>query len=255
MHRKKGTNIPGNTHTNSHSHSNTNNNTILTSNKITNIDGSVTTQNINNNNNINIYNNNYNNNNRYKTKRINDDDIKNNENKNRNNNIHAGLMGSLQTQERLKQLKMMKVGPLPNKSKSQSRINNQNPRNGSLYSKNKQNNHRRMYSKQPKKRHSMVPVVSDLKKYDIKRRNDIINNNIKNTRNNGNNKPSLPGIGQLNLNINIPKQKKRITYNINGEKFILFDYYRPVKILGTGAYAVVVEAIDKRTGQKVITIY
>ncbi|ETO07515.1 mitogen-activated protein kinase 6 [Reticulomyxa filosa] len=82
------------------------------------------------------------------------------------------------------------------------------------------------------------------------------------------------------------KSKKKIAYRINGEKFVLYDYYQPVKKLGQGAYAVVMyvaiftlsfvlvsplfllfhdtgmyicmdvcnthrEAVDTRTGQKV----
>lgn len=32
---------------------------------------------------------------------------------------------------------------------------------------------------------------------------------------------------------------KRVPYRIKGEKFVVFDYYQPVRILGHGAYAVV----------------
>ena len=35
------------------------------------------------------------------------------------------------------------------------------------------------------------------------------------------------------------KPKKKITYKLNGEKFVIYDYYKPTKILGKGAYAVV----------------
>jgi len=47
------------------------------------------------------------------------------------------------------------------------------------------------------------------------------------------------------------KKKKRVPYRLKGEKFEVFDYYQPTKILGHGAYAVVCEAIDLRNGQKV----
>merc|ERR1719361_2695952 len=47
------------------------------------------------------------------------------------------------------------------------------------------------------------------------------------------------------------KSKKKITYKLNGEKFVIYDYYKPQKILGKGAYAVVIEALDTRTGQSV----
>lgn len=35
------------------------------------------------------------------------------------------------------------------------------------------------------------------------------------------------------------KPKKKITYKLNGERFVIYDYYTPKKILGKGAYAVV----------------
>jgi len=46
-------------------------------------------------------------------------------------------------------------------------------------------------------------------------------------------------------------RRKKIAYRINGEKFVVFDYYKPSKKIGQGAYAVVIEATDTRTGQKV----
>lgn len=54
------------------------------------------------------------------------------------------------------------------------------------------------------------------------------------------------------------KKKKRIrteprmqSYKIKGEKFTVFEYYEPQRILGHGAYAVVCEALDTRSGKKV----
>jgi len=44
---------------------------------------------------------------------------------------------------------------------------------------------------------------------------------------------------------------KKVPYRIKGEKFLVYDYYQPIKILGHGAYAVVCEAKDLRNGQKV----
>jgi len=49
----------------------------------------------------------------------------------------------------------------------------------------------------------------------------------------------------------ILKKKKKVTYRLNNEKFVVYDYYQITKVLGQGAYAVVAEAIDKRNGQKV----
>merc|ERR1719229_2106636 len=45
-------------------------------------------------------------------------------------------------------------------------------------------------------------------------------------------------------------KKKRVTYTIKGEKFILYDYYSPTKIIGKGAYASVCEAYNKKTQEK-----
>jgi len=47
------------------------------------------------------------------------------------------------------------------------------------------------------------------------------------------------------------KPKKKITYKLNGEKFVIYDYYKPTKILGKGAYAVVIGATDERNNQTV----
>merc|ERR1719189_1690608 len=47
------------------------------------------------------------------------------------------------------------------------------------------------------------------------------------------------------------KFKKKITYKLNGEKFVIYDNYKPIKILGKGSYAVVIECIDQRTNQSV----
>lgn len=54
------------------------------------------------------------------------------------------------------------------------------------------------------------------------------------------------------------KKKKRTrteprmqSYKIKGEKFTVFEYYEPQRILGHGAYAVVCEALDTRSRKKV----
>jgi len=46
-------------------------------------------------------------------------------------------------------------------------------------------------------------------------------------------------------------KRKRIPFRIKGEKFVLYDYYTPTRILGKGAYACVCEAINKKTGKTV----
>ena len=43
----------------------------------------------------------------------------------------------------------------------------------------------------------------------------------------------------------------KIQYRVRNEIFVLYDYYQPVKILGSGADAVVCEAVDTRNGNKV----
>jgi mitogen-activated protein kinase 1/3 len=47
-----------------------------------------------------------------------------------------------------------------------------------------------------------------------------------------------------------PDQKKE-TFQLKGETFKVYDFYKPLKILGHGAYAVVCEAMDLRTNKSV----
>jgi len=49
----------------------------------------------------------------------------------------------------------------------------------------------------------------------------------------------------------IRKGRKRIPFRIEGEKFVLYDYYTPTRMLGKGAYAFVCEANNKKTGKTV----
>jgi len=62
----------------------------------------------------------------------------------------------------------------------------------------------------------------------------------------------FPGRGKTQA-IQPVKQKgtKKVPYRLKGEKFVVYEYYQPTRILGHGAYAVVCEAVDLRTGQKV----
>jgi len=46
-------------------------------------------------------------------------------------------------------------------------------------------------------------------------------------------------------------KRKRIPFRIQREKFVLYDYYIPTRILGSGAYACVCEAIDQKRGKTV----
>jgi len=46
-------------------------------------------------------------------------------------------------------------------------------------------------------------------------------------------------------------KRKRVVYRLKGEKFALYDYYTPIRILGKGAYACVCEAINRKTGRTV----
>jgi len=39
---------------------------------------------------------------------------------------------------------------------------------------------------------------------------------------------------------------KKVRYTLGGEHFVLYDHYIPIKVLGTGAYAIVIEARDTR---------
>jgi len=50
---------------------------------------------------------------------------------------------------------------------------------------------------------------------------------------------------------NVRKKKKKVEYCAWGEKFVLYDYYTPTGMLGSGAYASVCAAINKKTGKQV----
>ena len=45
--------------------------------------------------------------------------------------------------------------------------------------------------------------------------------------------------------------QRRITYRINKEEFKLWEYYKPTKVIGIGAYGIVIEAIDTRNNRRV----
>ena len=65
--------------------------------------------------------------------------------------------------------------------------------------------------------------------------------------------PTVPSSLNASLtNSNKRRKKKKITYTFKGEKFKLWEYYKPIKMIETGAYAVVIEAEDTRfNGRKV----
>ena len=45
--------------------------------------------------------------------------------------------------------------------------------------------------------------------------------------------------------------QRRILYRINDEEFKVWEYYKPTKVIGFGAYGVVIEAIDTRNNKKI----
>merc|ERR1711879_663258 len=47
------------------------------------------------------------------------------------------------------------------------------------------------------------------------------------------------------------QEPKKETHQVKGESFEVYDFYKPTKILGHGAYAVVCEALDLRTNKSV----
>lgn len=51
--------------------------------------------------------------------------------------------------------------------------------------------------------------------------------------------------------ISSSKPTSLVSYRLKGQSFTVFDYYRPVQVIGSGAYAVVIEATDMRNGTKV----
>jgi len=61
----------------------------------------------------------------------------------------------------------------------------------------------------------------------------------------------LDRLRRQDVSRNVRKKKKKVEYNTGGEKFVLYDYYAPTGILGSGAYASVCAAINKKTGRSV----
>jgi len=47
------------------------------------------------------------------------------------------------------------------------------------------------------------------------------------------------------------KKRKIVEHCIGGEKFFLYEHYKPTRILGTGAYSAVCEATNEKTGETV----
>eukprot|EP01083_Nonionella_stella_P132803 403805_1 len=47
---------------------------------------------------------------------------------------------------------------------------------------------------------------------------------------------------------------KKVTYTIKNEKFRIWDYYKPIGIIGIGSYAVVIEAKDTRLNGRLVAI-
>merc|ERR1719464_166703 len=46
------------------------------------------------------------------------------------------------------------------------------------------------------------------------------------------------------------RRLKKVHYRVKNEQFVLYDYYQPVRIIGSGAYAVVCEAINTLNGSR-----
>eukprot|EP01083_Nonionella_stella_P002154 6199_1 len=63
-------------------------------------------------------------------------------------------------------------------------------------------------------------------------------------------------IHNISESINNTKRRKhkKVVYNFKKEKFKIWEYYRPVKLLGVGAYAVVIEAKDTRFNGRHVAI-
>ena len=62
---------------------------------------------------------------------------------------------------------------------------------------------------------------------------------------------SLSSPKSLNIPQNRSDSQRRISYRINNEEFKLWEYYSPTKVIGFGAYGIVIEAIDTRSNTKV----
>jgi len=133
--------------------------------------------------------------------------------------------GSNITNERIQQLMEWKGGPKDTGERSKS-MNINDPSIDSDNSKRKKPDNR-----EENRRYSMFPKDKELIK-----EQDFYATTKKNRKDD---------------NIITTQRSKRVPYRVKNEVFVLYDHYQPVKILGSGAYAVVCEAIDTRTGRKV----
>jgi len=69
----------------------------------------------------------------------------------------------------------------------------------------------------------------------------------------GGNQRSNPS--SMSESLHLKKRRyKKVTYTIKGEKFKLWEYYRPIEHIGTGAYAMVIEAEDTRFNGRRVAI-
>eukprot|EP01084_Bolivina_argentea_P114204 203371_1 len=68
--------------------------------------------------------------------------------------------------------------------------------------------------------------------------------------------PTKSSIHNISHSINHNKRRhhKKITYTIKNEKFRIWDYFVPIRILGRGSYAIVIEAKDTRFNNRRVAI-
>eukprot|EP01083_Nonionella_stella_P204604 745742_1 len=166
-----------------------------------------------------------------------EDETQNNNNNNHkqngktssNNNTSYGMgntmghmMSSQQTNKRLEQLMAMRAGK-DTKGKSRSVNVAKGKEQKNEYPKKR----RSEVHKEPR-RHSMFP--------DKKKNEETHDKHLKDRR---------KTIEQRNIGI-----YKKVQYRVKNELFVLYDYYQPVRIIGSGAYAVVCEAIHTVSGKK-----
>jgi len=130
------------------------------------------------------------------------------------------MMASSATSKRLEQLMAMRSGK-DSKGKSRSVNVRKAKEKENRYPKKR----RSEVHKEPR-RHSMFP--------DKDKNKDIHSKHIKDRR----------------KTIEKSHKYKKIQYRVKNELFVLYDYYQPVRIIGSGAYAVVCEAINTVNGKK-----
>jgi len=132
------------------------------------------------------------------------------------------MMSSSATNKRLEQLMAMRAG----KDAKGNRSRSVNVAKAKAKEKEKKFPKKRSEVHKEPRRHSMFP--------DKEKNKDVRDKHLKDRR----------------KTIEKNHKLKKVHYRVKNEQFVLYDYYQPVRIIGSGAYAVVCEAINTLNGSR-----